>query len=140
MRRSLLRMAVIGATALCIPAVANASGRLPIPPTTQHFRSHQACIAALQEAYEADKKQILPLKRQANGDTREISLDTKGIERLGTKRARYEATIWFHNGRFDSKFQKTETSHTFEQRLRECRGKTLRVSGENGFTLSTLDP
>ena len=71
---------------------------------------------------------------------REVTLDTKGIESLGPSHARYEATLWYHNGRFDSELQKTETSHTYERLLSECTDKTLQTSGENGYTLSTFDP
>ncbi|TPM37207.1 hypothetical protein [Mesorhizobium sp. B2-3-4] len=132
--------AMLGAMAWCVPVAAHASGHVPVPSSSQEFTSHEACRAMLQEAYDADRKQIAPMKRASNGDTHEVALETKGVESIGPQRARYEATVWFDNGRFDNKLQATETSHTFERHLRECWGKTLRVSGENGFTMSTWDP
>lgn len=141
MRRSRCRASVIAAVAaVLLPTSGYASGRLPIPASTQRFASSQACLAALEGFHEQDQRQIAPKKRAPNGDTREVDLDTKGIEHLGPDHARYEATIWYHSGRFRADFQQTETSHTFERRLRECDGKTLHISGENGFTMSTLDP
>ena len=140
MRRSSFRMALVGAMASCMPTLAHASGQLPVPPSTEQFKSHEACLAALEDTYAQDKKQIRPKKREANGDTREVTLDTKGIESLGPNHARYEATLWYHNGRLDSELQKTETSHTYERLLSECTDKTLQTSGENGYTLSTFDP
>ena len=140
MRRSLFCMALAGAVASSMPTLTHASGHLPVPPSTEQFKSHQACLAALQGTYAEDKKQIRAKTREANGDIREVALDTKGIESLGPRHARYEATLWYHNGRFDSELQKTETSHTYERLLSECTDKTLQTSGENGYTLSTFDP
>lgn len=138
MRKAALPIGIIGAAILSIPAYA--SSRLPIPPTTQQFSSFQACVAALEGFSKEDRARVVAKTRDTNGDTREIDLDTKGIEHLAAAHARYEATIWAHYGRFDAKLGGTETSHSFEQRLRECKGSTLSISGENGFTLSTFTP
>jgi len=140
MRKSLFRMALAGVMASSMATFTHASGQLPVPPSTEQFKSHEACFAALEDTYTEDMKQIRPKKREPNGDVREVTLDTKGIERLGPKHARYEATLWYHNGRLNSELQKTETSHTYERLLSECTDKTLQTSGENGYTLSTFDP
>lgn len=131
---------MVGAAALCLPALAHASGQLPLPPSTETFKSHQACLAAMEGAYADDRKQVVPRIVEANGDTREVSLDTKGIERLGRKTARYEATIWYANGRYRPDLRQTETSHSYRHQIRQCDGKAMKTTGDQGYTLSTFDP
>jgi len=127
--------------ALCLPTLAHAGGQLPILPVTENFKSHQACVAALEAAYAEDRKQVAPLTVDANGSRRQIELITKGMERIGFRRARYDATIWYHNGglRADLPEQQIETSHSYEHRIRQCDGRTMKISGEQGYTLSTFD-
>jgi len=129
-----------GVAALCLPTLAHASGYIPLPPSTETFKSHSACLAALDDAYAEDRKQVVPRSVEANGDTREVGLDTKGVERAGRITARYEATVWYHNGGYRPDLQQTETSHSYEHRIRQCDGKTMKTTGDQGYTLSTFDP
>jgi len=140
MRGTICRTSLAALAILCAPMVGHASGHLPIPPTTQQFKSHEDCAAALQRLQDADQKQVAPKTTKADGATREVDLDTKGIERLGPKDVRYEATLWFHHGHLIAEPKGTETSHSFQRRLNECQDDTLHTSGEDGFTLSTFDP
>lgn len=135
-------MAMGWTTALCLPTLAHASGQVPIFPVTENFKSHQACVAALEAAYAEDRKQVAPLTVDANGSRRQVELITKGMERIGSKSARYDAMIWYHNGglRADLPEQQIETSHSYEHRIRQCDGRTMKTSGEQGYTLSTFDP
>ena len=139
MRR--VRMAVGWTAALCVPALAHASGQLPLPPVTETFKSHQTCLAALEAAYAQDRKQVVSRTVEANGNTREISLVTQGVERLGPKTARYDATIWYHTGglRADLPEPQVETSHSYKHQIRRCDGRTMKTTGDQGYTLSTFD-
>lgn len=137
-----LGMAMACAVVLCPPAPAHASGQMPILGVSVSFKSHQACVAALEAAYAEDRKQVIPLRVEANGDRREVSLTTKGVERIGPELALYDATIWYHNGglRIDLPARQIETSHSYEHRVRRCDGNTMKTSGEQGYTLGTFDP
>lgn len=137
-----LRMAVGWAATLCVPALAHASGQLPLPPVTETFKSHQTCLAALEAAYAEDRKLVVSRTVEANGNTREVSLVTKGVERLGPKTARYDATIWYHNGalRTDLPAPQIETNHSYRHELRRCDGRTMQTTGDQGYTLSAFDP
>ncbi|MBR0781066.1 hypothetical protein [Bradyrhizobium iriomotense] len=139
-RRASLAIGWAAAT-LCLPTLAHAGGRLPISPVTKSFKSHRACVASLEATYAEDRRQIVPRAIDANGNTRETNLLTKGIERLGPKTARYDATIWYHNGglRADLPGQQLETSHSYRHRIRQCEGRVMTTSGGDGYTLSTFD-
>lgn len=134
--------AVAWASGMCLPTLAHASGQVPIFPVTENFKSHQACVAALDAAYAEDRKQVAPLTVDANGSRRQVELTTKGVERIGSRRARYDATIWYHNGglRADLPEPQIEISHSYEHRIRQCDGRTIKTSGKQGYTLSTFDP
>ncbi|BBU63832.1 hypothetical protein MSC49_37670 (plasmid) [Methylosinus sp. C49] len=119
---------------------AHASGRLPVPPSSQALASHRACVEELERQYAEDKRSIVERTIAADGSSRETSLETSGIERTGTDSVHYQATIWHHHGRVRADLGQIETSHSFDTRLRECRGATLHISGETGYTLSTFEP
>ncbi|NTG51692.1 hypothetical protein G6M04_30310 [Agrobacterium rhizogenes] len=65
--------AMLGAVVL-LPAVAHASGRLPIPPVFEEFKSHSACIAALEAYFKEDQKQVRP---KSAGNLPEVELITE---------------------------------------------------------------
>ncbi|WP_157198917.1 MULTISPECIES: hypothetical protein [unclassified Methylosinus] len=119
---------------------ADASGRLPVPPSSQMFASHRACVSEIERQYADDQRRIAEKTVEADGSSRETSLETSGIERTGTNDVRYQATIWYHHGRVRTDLGKIETSHSFETRLQECKGAMLHMSGETGYTLSTFEP
>lgn len=119
---------------------AHASGRLPVPPSSQALASHRACVEALERQYAEDKKRIVEKIVDADGSSQETSLETSGIERKGTDNVRYQATVWYHHGRVRTDLGQIETSHSFETRLWECKGAALHISGETGYTLSTFEP
>lgn len=135
-------IAIGSAIALCLPTLASASGQIQIFPMTQTYRSHQACLAALETAYAQDRKQVAPLTIDAEGRRQQVELFTKGVEKINARRARYDATLWFHSGwrRTDLPATPIETSHSYAHRIRECTGRVMKMSGEDGYTLSTFDP
>lgn len=47
--RCQMRTAMVCAAVLCLPTPAQASGHLPLPPATETFKSHSACLAALED-------------------------------------------------------------------------------------------
>lgn len=119
---------------------AHASGRLPVPPSSQALASHRACVEALERQYAEDKRRIVEKIVDADGSSQETSLETSGIEREGTDNVIYQATVWYHHGRVRTDLGQIEMSHSFETRLWECKGATLHISGETGYTLSTFEP
>ncbi len=119
---------------------ADASGRLPVPPSSQTLASHRACVEELERQYAEEQRRVVKKTLDADGSDHETSLETAGIERTGTDTARYQATVWHHHGRVRTDLGQIETSHSFETRLRECKGATLHISGEMGYTLSTFEP
>lgn len=137
-----LRRAAVCAAALGLSALAHASGQMSILSVPVRFASHQACVAALEAAYAEDARQVTPLTVAADGKRREVTVDSKGVERLDPQLARYEVTIWYHNGglRTDLPQPQIETSHSYEHPIRQCEGKTLKTSGNRGYTLSTFEP
>lgn len=141
-RHAPLRHVMVCITALGLSALAHASGQMPILAVPEHFASHQACVAALEAAYAEDARQVAPLTVAADGKRREVTMDSKGVERLGPQLARYDVTIWYHNGglRTDLPEPQIETSHSYEHPIRQCEGKTMKTSGNRGYTLSTFEP
>ncbi len=137
---SWMRAIVGGAGVLWLPAEAISSGVFPLLPSSETFGSHVACVDALKAAYAADLGQVAAKAVSPAGDTREVSLDSKGVERLGDGKARYEATLWYHNGGFRLDLKQTETSHSYTHSIRICEGVTMTVSGDQGYTLSTFEP
>ena len=137
-----LRRVIACVVALGLSTLAHASGQMPILALPIHFASHQACVAALEAAYAEDAKQVTPLTVAADGTRREVTVDSTGVERLGPQLARYDATIWYHNGglRTDLPHPQIETSHSYEHPIRQCEGKTMKTSGNRGYTLSTFEP
>lgn len=125
--------------ALLAAAPVMASGRISLPPVTQTFPSHAACVAEMERLAQGDARQASP-RVTTDGTLREVTLETRGMARLAPETLRYEATIWFHNGVLLRESARFEISHTFERVVRECAGSTLRITGEKGFTLSTFEP
>lgn len=116
-----------------------ASGRIALPPVSQTFPSHAACVAEMERLAAGDARQASPRVTTA-GTLREVTLETRGMARRGPETLRYEATIWYHNGVFLRESARFEISHSFERVVRECAGSTLGITGEKGFTLSTFEP
>lgn len=125
--------------ALLTAAPVMASGRISLPPVTQTFSSHAACVAEMERLAAGDARQVSP-RVMTDETLREVTLETGGMARLGPETLRYEATIWYHNGVFIRESARFEISHTFERVVRECAGSTLGITGEKGFTLSTFEP
>lgn len=119
-------------------APAHASGRLPAVSTTEAFTTDAACLAALRGHEAEDRRQVSPKIVTGDGGTREVSLDTSGVEADGTAGARYDATLWWHNGIPRTDLRQVEISHSYRHRIRECTGRVLRTTSEDGYTASTF--
>jgi len=134
----------LGAAALAALATggsALASGIMEMPPISETLKSHRVCLARLEAAQTADRRQVAPPVELPDGQIREVTVEDKsgGIKSLGRQHARYEARVWYHNGRARADLGKIETSHSWNGQLLECRGKVLTTTNSNGFTLSTFD-
>ncbi|MDZ3832410.1 MAG: hypothetical protein U0S50_11390 [Sphingopyxis sp.] len=135
--------AAMGAAGIAMAGLSSfalASGSVPVMQPPQDFETHQACVAALEDLAADDRRQVAPLSIDADGNRREVTLSTKGIERTGETTARYDATLWYQHGRPRPDLQRIETSHSYAHRLRECSGATMTTTGRDGYTLGTFDP
>jgi hypothetical protein len=117
-----------------------ASGQLPVTPTEERLASYEDCLATLTRAHEQDAGRAEPLIQDDAGTSRLVELVSAGIENIGTEMARYEATVWFHNGQPTPDGEQREISHSYAHRLMECEGALLRTSGTDGYTSSTFEP
>lgn len=132
------KIAVCLALGLCA-GDARASGRVTLPDTVEAFPSHAACRARLQTELRLARSKIASRRRVANGQTREVALSTRGIEAVAPDETVLEYTLWYHHGRAQPQTGKTETTHSFERRTYICRGRSLHIASENGFTQPTYD-
>ena len=119
---------------------AHASGRMPILVFPVTHESHGACVAALEASAAKDRAQTHPLTINAEGQRREVTLHSKGVERIDAQTALYDATLWFNHGRPSPSGEYIETSHSFIHRIQKCAGATLETSGEEGYTMNTYTP
>lgn len=117
-----------------------AGGRLQMPTIAKVLASHAACAAEMESLAAEDGKAVEAKTTASDGTTREVTLQTEGMQRLAPDRLRYEATLWFHHGKMRADLGQMEISHSFEKTTRECEGRTLMIQDEGGFTLSTFDP
>lgn len=125
---------------LMLPILSQASGSLPIPESKQSFRNFQACVDALKAQYQSDQQHVSALQVLPDGHTRQVSLDSNGVQTTDKHRAYYKATLWYHNGAPRTDLQQMEVSHSFEERRYECQDRQLIQQGQNGYTLSTFEP
>ncbi|NLR75546.1 hypothetical protein [Leeia aquatica] len=125
---------------LALPILCQASGSLPIPESKQSYPSFNACVEALKTQYLADQQRVSALQTLPEGRTRQISLESKGVQVFGKDKAGYDATLWYHNGAPRADLQQMEVSHSFEERGYECQGPQMILRGRNGYTLSTFEP
>jgi hypothetical protein len=141
-RHALLRCAMVYAAFQGLPVRAFASGQMPILALPVQFNSNNACVAALEAAFAEDLKLAAPLTVAADGKRREVTIESKGVEYISSHLARYDVTIWYHNGvpRTDLPQPQIEFSHSYEHPIRQCEGKTMTIAGTRGYTLSTFVP
>jgi hypothetical protein len=100
-------MAKISAAALCLPALAHASEQLPLPPATETFKSHQACLAALKDdSYGAAARKIRAstgLSSRHWADSDEEAAGYLQSDDVSCKRNKScTIYVWFKNGRAES--------------------------------------
>ncbi|WP_173009364.1 hypothetical protein [Methylobacterium sp. P1-11] len=139
MSRGWICVGVVGVVAVS-PMAAFASGQLPAQTMVEVLASDTACLDTLRALAAEDRRQVAPKSAMADGMIREVSLDTSGVERTGPASARYDATLWWHNGTPRTDRPQVETSHSYSHRIRECDGRVLRTTGEDGYTSSTFAP
>lgn len=119
---------------------ATAGGRMAMPPLTTVFPSPAACAAEIERLAAEDRRAVAAKTTAPDGATREVALQTEGVQKSPPDRLHYEATLWFHHGRMRADLGRVEISHSFETTIRDCEGSTLTIRGERGFTLATFEP
>jgi hypothetical protein len=128
--------------ALCCAKIGLASGYSAMPEVREVFTSHRACVVRLHESASEHRAQVKPRTLNADGGFQEIVLEniSEGIKIVSRRLAKYEARIWYHNGRRSEDGNQYEISHSWDQSSYECRGKTMTVNIARGYTLSTFEP
>lgn len=123
-------------------SAAFASGYLPMPERRETLASYKSCLARLEASAAGHRAQVKPRTFKEDGSFQEIQLeDSKGgVQVTGRKAARYEARLWYHNGRLHVDGTFYEINHNWDQTNHECRGKKLIMSDAQGYTLSTFEP
>jgi hypothetical protein len=141
-----MNMRTFLALALCtiaFPFAAHASGYIPKFESKQKLKSHKACLALLNAAYDAHRKQVAPKTVAEDGSTHEVTLwtPTNGVQIISGSEARYEGRIYWHHGRKRVDLGgDIEISHSWDGEVLHCKGKKLTSAGASGYTLSTFEP
>lgn len=119
-----------------------ASGYIATPEEHQKMPSFKACLAQI-EARALEHRKLLKARTFGpDGGFREVGIEaiSNGIKITDRKNARYEAKIWYHNGRLLKDGTQYEISHSWNHSGYECRSKTLIINASQGYTLSTFEP
>ncbi|MCX8477237.1 MAG: hypothetical protein MT490_15725 [Sphingomonas sp.] len=127
---------------LALPfAPALASDEVELPAMHEMLPNPRACLARLHAAEAAGRAAALALTAYADGTSREVKVEakTKGVERVGQRRARYAARLWYRHGRPRPDLGQIEYSHSWEEQSLECRGRELVTKSSRGHTLSTFE-
>jgi hypothetical protein len=140
--RSSIAISVGAAAAVLCATTAFASGYMPMPEWREVLANHKACVAQLEARSSEQRKQVKPRTFNADSGFQEIYLEDRsdGVKVINRKTARYEARIWYHNGRLLEDGKQYEISHSWDETNQECRGKVLIVTNSQGYTLSTFEP
>jgi hypothetical protein len=119
-----------------------ASGYMTAPEFRQKMPSFKACLKQLEATAAANRKQLKPRTFDPDGGFQQVSIQaiSDGVETTGRNSARYDAKLWFHNGRLNKDGTQYEINHSWTQSGFECRGKTMIINGSQGYTLSTFEP
>lgn len=122
-------------------APAIASDEVELPAMHEMLPNPRACLARLHAAEAADRAAALARTADADGTSREVKVEakTRGVERVGRKRARYATRIWYRHGRPRPDLGQIEYSHSWEEQSLECRGRELTTRSSRGHTLSTFE-
>jgi hypothetical protein len=138
------------ATAISLAAIiallsaytAFASGQIAMPERRETLVSYKACLAHLNTSAAEHRAQVKPRTFKQDGGFQEVYLEDRsgGVKVTGRKAARYEARIWWHNGRLLEDGTQYEISHSWNGTNKECRGKVLIINNASGYTLSTFEP
>lgn len=129
------------AALLCANA-ASASGYLPMPERRETLTSHKACVARLNTAAAQLRAQVKPRAFRGDGSFQQINLEDRsgGVKTTSREAARYEARLWYHNGRLLEGGTQYEINHSWNHTNLECKGKVLIMTNAQGYTLSTFEP
>jgi hypothetical protein len=133
---------LLAAGACSCACVAMASGFSPMPEVRQTFPSFKACVANLRTTNAEHLRRVKPKTFNTDGGFQEVYLEDRsgGVKVFKHKAARYEARVWYHNGRLLEGSLQYAVSHSWEQTNLECQGKVLITKNASGYTLSTFEP
>jgi hypothetical protein len=96
----------------------------------------------LNETAAIQRGQVKRRRFNAERGFQEIHLEdrTGGVKMQGRKTARYEARVWYHNGRLLEDGTQFEINHSWSETNDECRDNILISNDASGFTMSTFEP
>jgi hypothetical protein len=123
-----------------MPAMAAASGSVPLMPSTRAFPNQPACVAELELLHKLERAEVTDGRvRRSDGTTRQVKLETDGLRDNGRGATLYASRIWHHHGWPDAASGKLKLSHSYRERQRMCAAGTLSESGRDGFTQHTFE-
>jgi hypothetical protein len=139
----------IGVICLLLNAsVVHASGSLPTVVEKTKYKSHADCVASLQNDLQQDRDQTTDGRIGfRDGMTRQVTLITDGLVTQSHRVTRYQSELWRSYGGPTERprvpdVQETPQmrfSHSYEKRLRVCKGQTKTVTTDEGYTLDTFE-
>jgi hypothetical protein len=136
------KLALLFAGPLCVSSSLLSSGYLPLIETREKLKSHSACFARLQTAYNQHRSKETTKTEYNDSSRREVVLvsATNGVAIINRFKAQYVGRIWHHNGIKNLSTGQIETSHSWDEVDMRCAGKMLISTGSSGYTQSTFDP
>lgn len=125
-----------------IAGPALASGYIPAIEDRVPQASYAACLAKLEAAAKEDQAQVSPRTFAADGSTRQVTVEpiSKGVEKTGRKKARYQAKVWYTNGAPRADLGKMVYRASWQETNLTCEGKVLVSNASQGFTSEGYGP
>lgn len=129
---------VLMASFVFVPVSVRASGHIgPWPLAGQIFRSHSACVAHLESLQREDAAiaDPQPISTAEDGTTKQRLVQTKGIEKVDRRTARYAVHVGHQFRMPRPDINAIRTTYSYEERKWVCQGRRLSGEGRNGYYL-----
>ena len=140
-------------TATCLLTTSyalNASGTIQIPDEKIKFKNRSECMASLRNDLAQDQAGATRGRIEMRDRmVKQVSLITHGLVEQSNRVTVYKSELWRSFGgpedrpgrlkAIDGVSPKMQISHSYERRIRICKGKIKMVTGYDGFTLPTFE-
>ena len=145
--------AIFALSAICLLATSsalNASGTIQIPDEKIKFKNRSECMASLRNDLAQDQAGVTRGRVGMRDEmVKQVSLITHRLVEQSNRVTVYKSELWRSFGgpedrpgrlkAIDGVSPKMQISHSYERRIRICKGKTKMVTGYDGFTLPTFE-